>query len=46
MFPQISRTSAPVIDLNSDPREENSLIEIALWSGACFLVSGRSKFLD
>jgi len=46
MFPQISRTSAPVIDLNSDPREENSLIEIALWSGACFPDSCRSNILD
>jgi len=34
--PGIPGAAAPVYDLTRDPREENSMIEIALWSGASF----------
>lgn len=34
--PGMPGAAAPIFDLNRDPREENPLIEIALWSGASF----------
>ena len=34
--PGLPGAGAPVFDLNRDPREMNSLIETALWSGASF----------
>jgi len=34
--PGLPGAAAPIFDLNRDPREENSLIEVALWSGASF----------
>lgn len=34
--PGIPGAAAPVYDLTRDPREENPMIEIALWSGASF----------
>jgi arylsulfatase len=34
--PGMPGAGAPVFDLNRDPREENPLIEVALWSGASF----------
>lgn len=34
--PGVPGAGAPVYDLTRDPREENPLIEIALWSGASF----------
>ena len=34
--PGVPGAAAPVFDLNRDPREMNSLIETALWSGASF----------
>lgn len=34
--PGMPGAGAPIFDLNRDPREENPLIEIALWSGASF----------
>lgn len=34
--PCIPGAAAPVYDLTRDPREENPMIEIALWSGASF----------
>ena len=34
--PGVPGAGAPVFDLNRDPREMNSLIETALWSGASF----------
>ena len=34
--PGIPGAAAPVYDLTRDPREENPMIEIVLWSGASF----------
>lgn len=34
--PGMPGAAAPIYDLNRDPREENPLIEVALWSGASF----------
>jgi len=34
--PGVPGAGAPVYDLTRDPREENPMIEIALWSGASF----------
>lgn len=34
--PGVPGAAAPVFDLTRDPREENPMIEIALWSGASF----------